>query len=317
MKEYMARSNKDKDQKDPVLAEIENDDTPLDDKGIPQEEAPKVTVEELLAKDPSTLSASDMDILSENKDDLTDEQKVAVGLMSKEDMEGEPEKEEVEEEVKEEPKKESEEAVVETEPESEDEKNKRYKAQQVEAQIQAAKSKALIDGVNEADSLPDPTEAELKAFVAQDGATWDELTNFEQSQARRNFISERKLAVITKTIKTTQEVDEWAGRVDTFIDETDGKPEFLALSSHEADFRKYAMKEAHRGTPIDILLSAFLHNLPPAKKTRDSLFNRGGGGERVEIKEGITDADTAAQLRLSNPREYKRQVKAGKIKVEI
>lgn len=311
MKEYMA-TNKNKEVKDPVLEEIENDDTPLDDKGTPVTPEPEVTVADLLAKDPSELTASDMDFLSLNKDDLTDEQKVAVGLVDGDVLE--PKDEEVEEE---EPEQKEVPPVKEEETETEEDKEKKYRSQQTEAQIQAERNRVINNKVEEAKNLPEPTEDELRAFVKEDGAEWDELTNFEQSQARRSFKAERKLSLVTEAVQEGKKVDEWAEKVDEFIDSTDGKPEFVQLSGNEAEFKKFAMKESHRGAPIDILLSAFLHNLPAKPKTRGALFNTGGGGERQEAKTGIVDAEKAKSLRESDPREYKRQVKAGKIKLDV
>lgn len=303
----MAITNKNKDEKNPILTEIENDDTPIDKNGNPidgKTHQPDPQITELLAKDPNELTAADMDVLSKNKLELTDQQKVTVGLMDEEDIAKD-------DEVVTPP-------VVPVVPpqETPEEKDKRYKSQQAEAQIQNEKNKAYTEKVEEASKLT-ATEDELRAFVKQDGAEWDELTTFEQAMAKRTFLGEKKFNLVHEAVQASQKVDAWAKTVDDFIESTDGKPEYLDLSSHESEFRKYSMKESHRGTPIDVLLGAFLHQLPPEAPNRQSLFNRGGGGEKTVIKTGITDAEQAAQLRIKDPREYKRQVKAGKIKIEI
>ena len=78
------------------------------------------------------------------------------------------------------------------------------------------------------------------------------------------------------------------------------------------------MMEAHRGTPIETLLPAFLFNLPETPKKRNGLFETGGGGTPPEMKPGvITDADEVANLRKTDPKEYKRQLKAGTIKLDV
>ena len=210
---------------------------------------------------------------------------------------------------------------VETPPtpvETQEDKDKRYKAQQTEAQIQAAKNRSLISKVDEANQISEPTIEELKSFVAVDGVNWDELTVFEQSMAKKTYLADKKFGLINDAVQSTKKIDEWATKVDEFIDSTDGKPEYVALSSHEAEFRKFCMKEAHRGTPIETLLPAFLFNLPPATKKRNGLFETGGGGAAPETKPGvITDADEVANLRKTDPKEYKRQLKAGTIKLEV
>jgi len=206
----------------------------------------------------------------------------------------------------------------ETSIETPDQKEQRYKAQQTEAQIQAAKNRNLIDKVDQATKVGDPTIEELRLFVKQDGVDWDELTTFEQAMAKKSYLAEKRFDLVNEAVQSTKKIDEWATKVDDFIDSTDGKPEFLKLNGHEADFRKYCMQEAHRGTPIDTLLGAFLYNLPVGtQKVRGSLFEKGSGGEKNEKPGKITDADTVATLRTTNPREYARQLKAGKIDLEI
>jgi hypothetical protein len=230
--------------------------------------------------------------------------------------ETEVEEEEVEEEVVEEKKEVK--PPVEEDKETPEEKEKRYKAQQSEAQIQIARNKNLVEKVDKAASLPEPTVDELKAFVAQDGINWEDLTTFEQITAKRTYLAERRFALVNEAVQETKKVDEWVGKVDTFIDSTFGKPEFVKLSGHEAEFRKFALKESHRGAEItSLLLPAFLNQLPIApKKKQAAIFETGGGGEKAETTSKIIDTEKAADLRATNPREWRRQVKAGNIKVE-
>lgn len=231
----------------------------------------------------------------------------------------EPENEEPKDEVdvesisKEQPKVEPTNQPIET-PEQ---KEQRYKAQQAEAQVQFERNKALIDKFEKAGQIATPTIDELKAYVRQDGVDWDELTTFEQSMAKKTYISEKKSDSFAEAVTEVKQIDSWSKSVDEFIDSTEDKPEYVELSSHEADFRKFALKDSHRGTPVDILLGAFLHQLPPLEKKKGSMFESGGGGEKTEVKTHIDDADTAKQLRENNPREYKRLLKAGKIKLDV
>lgn len=205
----------------------------------------------------------------------------------------------------------------EPEAESDEQKEQRYKAQQTESQIQSARNKALLDKIDQSSQIKEPTVDEMKSFVAQEGADWDDLTPFEQATQKRLWKSEQRDQLLNEAVLTTRKIDEWAGQVDTYIDSTDGKPEFIELSGHESDFRKYCMAEAHRGTPIDVLLSAFLHNLPPVQKKRGKLFETTGGGEKDTNQGKITDADQLATLRTSNPREYRRAIKGGKVALDV
>jgi hypothetical protein len=137
--------------------------------------------------------------------------------------------------------------------------------------------------------------------------------------AKKSYLAEKRFGLVNEAIQSTKKIDEWATKVDTFIDSTDAKPEFIKLSSHEAEFRAFCMKEAHRSTPIDILLSAFLQNLPAQPKNRGSLFETAKGGEKTIINTKITDTEQARMLRTgteAQQKEYKRLVKTGKIALE-
>ena len=207
--------------------------------------------------------------------------------------------------------------VIETPTETDEQKEQRFKQQQTEAQIQIERNKALTSKVDEASQIPAPTLEELKVFVAQDGVDWDELTVFEQSMAKKSYLAEKRFTLVNEAVQTTKKIDERAKEVDAFIDSTDAKPEFIELQGHEADFRKFCMQESHRGVDIQsILLPAFLHNLPPVTKKRGDLFPQGGAGEADNSTGKITDADTNKNLRETNPREWRRQVKAGNIIIE-
>lgn len=283
----MPRNNKDKE-------------TPVDE-SILEETPPNIN-------EPQTPDPDD-------KDNVDPESKEEPKVEPEVTPEPEPAKEpEVEPEVE---KKEEKEPEKEESIETPDQKEQRYKDQQTEAQIQVARNKSLVDKVDEAANLPEPTVEELKAFTARDGVDWEDLSISEQAMWKRTYIADKRFALVNESVQSVKQIDEWASKVDTFIDESDGKPEFLPLSGHEADFRKFCMIEAHRGTPIDILLGAFLHKLPAPEKKRGSLLNTGGGGEKTEDTGKIIDADAVATLRVTNPREYKRLLKAGKIQVEV
>ena len=200
--------------------------------------------------------------------------------------------------------------------ETEEEKLQRYKAQQSEAQIQKARNDALLAKIEESNNIPEPTQDDLNAQAIKMGANWEDLTAFEQAQTKISWKSEQRDRLLGEAVKTTKDIDEWANKVDTFIDGTTDKPEFIKLSGHETEFRRYSMQESHRGTPIETLLAAFLFNLPAPVKKRGSLFPIGGGGEKNETPGVITDAETSANLRLTNPKEYRRLLKSGKIKIE-
>jgi hypothetical protein len=169
----------------------------------------------------------------------------------------------------------------------------------------------------EVKEVPEPTEEDLKAFVRGEGSDWDELTNWEKALAKRTYLTEKKLEAMNEGFQAQKKQSEWSKKLDTFIETTDGKPEYTKLSGHEAEFKRFAMQHPENDIQ-NLLLPAFLHNLPETPLKRGSLMEHGGGGLPPEKpKEGIDDADLAKKLRESDPREYARQLKAGKIKISI
>jgi hypothetical protein len=250
------------------------------------ETPPEFKIEDLLAKNSADLTAPEMDFLSEHKEDLTLEQLVAVGL---EDPEIDPEPTPVPptpEPVPETPKVEPEPVVPEPVP-------------------------------VEVKEVTEPTDEELKAYVLKDGVDIDELTTFEKATARRNYIIEKRQEAINKGFEEQKKVTDWSKKVDSFLDSTNNDPKFAGLDGHEAEFKKFALQ--HPESDIEVLLlPAFLHQLPATPPKRGSLFEKGGGGQAPpKPKEGIDDAEMAKQLREKDPKEYKRLVKAGKIKLEV
>jgi hypothetical protein len=280
----MAITNQNK-AKDPTLEEIEKDDTPIDDKGNPVAPIEEPKVEDLLAKDPEELTATDLDILSAHKTDLTEEQLIKVGLL---DATTEPE------------------PIV--EPTKEPEIVPEPKVEPVVVPEPVVTPPAPVT---------EPTEEDLRKFVLSEGSDWDELTNFEKAMAKKNFVNERDLKAIQDSFKNQQKASEWSNKIKTFIDSTNNDPKYTQLSGHEQEFAQFATKFPDSDIET-LLLPAFLHTLPATPRKRGSLFEHGGGGDKIEKpKEGIVDAEMVSKLRVENPREYKRLLKAGKIKLEL
>lgn len=166
--------------------------------------------------------------------------------------------------------------------------------------------------------VAEPTEEELREYIKQEGSDFDELTNFEKSMAKKNLINDRKVSSLLEASSAQKKIVEWNNKIDTFLSTTNDNPKYVNLGGNEAKFKEFCMKEENRGINIEsVLLPAFLYNLPAKPPKRGSLLEHGGGGERVEHKEGVVDAEMAAKLRKDDPREYARQVKAGKIKIDI
>lgn len=202
---------------------------------------------------------------------------------------------------------------VQTQPDLEE----RYKEQRREAQILNERNKQLTEAFTNSDTTVEPTEQELHKAARIDGYEWDDLTMVEKSLLKKNFISERTMEVIKSAVKDVRSIDEWAERVDSFVDTNETDQKYKQLIGREAEFRAFTMKQTHRGLPIDMLVGYFLYTNEVTPKKKGSLFLTNTGGEKEVIKSSMEDTDSVANLRVSNPREYRRQLKAGKVKLEI
>jgi hypothetical protein len=197
----------------------------------------------------------------------------------------------------------------------------RYKEQRREAQLLSERNKQLTDAFGKVEEINEPTEEELKKYARNDlGVDIDDLSIFERATLKKNYVADKKLAIIQGAIKDVKNIDEWGNKIDAFLDENENTQANKQLIGKEAKFRAFAMKESHRGIEPSILLSHFLYNDKPdgTEKKKGSLFLRHAGGEKQKMKtDVITDAEVSANLKKSNPQEFRRLLKAGKIKVEV
>lgn len=279
--------NRKKDKPD-VLDEIEQDETPVDEGENPKDNNPD-------DKDIDKNSDSDDDSGADDEDILLEDEEID---------------EETGEVKKKEAKPAEKKAVL---PEEEE----RYRAQRREATIVNEKNKQLSDAFKKANEIKEPTEDELKSSASKDGFEWDDLSTFEKSQYKKNFVNDQKLSILNEVGSKVSNIDAWAGTVDTFLDENASKQTNKALIGKEAAFREFAMKESHRGADMELLTSAFLHTVPETKKHKGSIMLTRTGGERQEKVNKLQDADYVSALRRNNPREYTRLLRAGKINLDV
>ena len=310
--------NRKKD-KNPILTEIEQDNAPIPVPGetpaTPNADEPETvadkTLSELLAKKPEELSAAEMDTLNKYKDDLTDEQKVQYGLADESILDPKDEKPPVVAEP-------AAPAVPPVTPAPVIAPEQQLAEQQREAQILHDKNKKITEIIDNAANLPEPTEDELRSAVRTAGADWDDLSEFEKNLFKTNLMNDRRFKMVQGITNDIHQIDAWAKKVDDFIEADESNQKFKELSGHEAEFRAFAMKESHRGADLELLINAFLHGLPPVTKKAGELFPVGGGAAPEQPKSDvISDASEAGQLKISNPREYARKLKAGKIQIEV
>lgn len=194
----------------------------------------------------------------------------------------------------------------------------RLAAQRRENIVIDARNRQLTDAFAQVGEVKEPTDEELQNAAATKGFDWEEMSNVEKALFKDNIVSQKKLSAVDVAMKGVKDIDEWAKGVDTFLDENERDQKDKSLIGREQDFRTFAMKSSHRGVPMDILVSAFLHdNKGTVKRTNGSLMLTKTGGQKVERKNNLADGDYVAALRKTNPKEYNRMARAGKIKIEV
>lgn len=180
------------------------------------------------------------------------------------------------------------------------------------------KNQKLTETIDEASSMPEPTVDELKAYAKEQGADYDELDTFSQNILKKTLKNERYVEKIKSVTEESKKIDTWSKKVDEFIEASIDDGKYPTLNSLSAEFKKFAMKEARRGTDLDDLVASFLFNAEKyVVKSKKSLLLSGGNGSAVPPKpKGLTD-EQVARIRERDPKEYRRLIKAGKINIEI
>lgn len=180
------------------------------------------------------------------------------------------------------------------------------------------KNQKLTETIDEASKMPEPTIEELKEYANTQGADYDELDTFSQNILKKTLTNERKMEKIQSVTEESKKIDVWAKKVDDFIESAIDDGKYPTLNSLSPEFRKFAMKEARRGTDLDDLVASFLFNAEKdVSKSRKSLLLSGGNSSAVPPKpKGLTE-DQVARIRERDPKEYRRLIKAGKINIEI
>ncbi|MDE1867099.1 MAG: hypothetical protein KGI08_05250 [Thaumarchaeota archaeon] len=277
-------------------------DTPIPDDAEIEDEADPVTD---VIHDPHE-PEGDAEIIPDEEEE-TPEEKAA--REKKEKGEGE-HPQETEEEKK---------AREEKEKKEKEEKEKQYNAQKQESELLNEQRKGIISAIDKSEKVEPPTEEELKAYVKEKGGDWDVLDDFQKNLAKDNLIAKKKQEALNQGLKAVKDVNEWADRVDTFLDENQTKQSYKEIIGREEEFRQWCLRKASaRGISWEYLVPSFMRDVKEVARKKGSLLLHGGGGEKPKgpTEPGvITDAAQVAQLRVSNPKEYRRLSKAGKIRV--
>lgn len=215
-----------------------------------------------------------------------------------------------------EPEPEKPEPEPEKEPEEEKAPEVDYKKKFVEstreAQILHAKNKKMTEAINNAESMPEPTEEELR----KEYTDWDELSESQQKIATQALVSSRRFKALSEVNKEFKDMEAWTDKVNTFIDDPKTLVDNPRLDGRQDEFKVFANKPTRRGVEFDDLVSAFLFNLDkeaPAKH-KGQMFETGTGGPNEKGKKtGKLSLEDARTLRNTNYQKFREYLSAGKI----
>ena len=205
------------------------------------------------------------------------------------------------------------------------EENIDYKDKFVESTREASalyfKNQKLNSVIEEAALIGEPTQEELVAFAKSRGADYDHLDEFSQNILKDTLINNKRFEKIQNVAKESKQIDEWANKVDSFIEDAVDNSKYPSLNTLGQDFKKFAMKESRRGVDLNDLVASFLfsaeRSLKQGTPQKKSVLLSGGNSMAAPQKAaGITEQQ-AAFIRENDPKEYRRLIKTGQINIDL
>jgi hypothetical protein len=209
---------------------------------------------------------------------------------------------------------------LQTEP-SEEEKEKLKKklsASARENQKIYAKNRVINKALADAEDVPEPTEEELLKEFGE--IEWDVMSDTEKMLAKETFISRKWRKVISTAKEQATKIEKWNESVEEFVDDPKTLIDNPDLESKTTEFKEFALQETNNSVPMNILVSAFLHEQTKNKSTNKSqMFERGKGGsnEKPIPKDGTITLEEGRKLRETDYNKWKEMLAAGKIKSDL
>jgi len=175
-----------------------------------------------------------------------------------------------------------------------------------------AKNRVMNKALTDADEIPEPTEEEL----ASEFTDWDVMDDVAKKLAKEAVISRNFRKVISTAKAQATKIEKWNESVDEFIDDPKNLIDHPELEGKTDAFREYATVEANNSVPMNLLISAFLHDSSTGREpNKGKMFERGKGGpkQKLQPKSDKISLDEARKLRMTDFGKYKTLLKAGKI----
>src|SRR3990167_1182439 len=232
---------------------------------------------------------------------------------------------EVTPEPEEEPEETPEEKPEEAEPSEEekealqkklDAEKKKSSASARENQKIYAKNRVISKALADAEDVPEPTEEEL----VKEYPDWDVMSDIEKTFAKETVISRNWRKVISEAKQQATKIEKWNESVEEFVDDPKNLIDIPELEGKTQEFKEFATQESNNSVPMNILVSAFLHeNSANRQPNKGRMFEKGTGGpnDKPQSKDGSITLEESRKLRETNYDLWKEKLAAGKIKSDF
>ena len=201
------------------------------------------------------------------------------------------------------------------EDEKDDKYKKRYQDSSREAQILYNKNKKMAEAIEKAGEVVEPTTEELQAKYSD----WEAMTDFEKDMAKQNLTHSKQLNAIRDATKDFKEMDAWNGKVDKFMADPETLSKHSELEGKEEEFKLFSSLPTRRGVDFDVLISSFLYEEgKKVVKKKGSMMPTGtAGSKKSKPNDGKLSLSEAQRLRTANYKQYLKEMKAGRISLEV
>lgn len=253
-----------------------------------------------------------------SKEELEAQEKAAIEeaeRLAKEEAEGKPEESE---EIEQKKTQEEPEENTEADPSEEVKQQLKQKlsASARENQRIYAKNRVINKALADAEDVPEPTEQELVSEFKD----WELMSDVEKSLAKETVISRRWRQTIAQAKEQATKIEKWNESVEEFVSDPQTFIDNPELEGKADDFREFATADTNNSVPMNILVSAFLHEQSSGKTpNKGSMFESGSGGpnEKPTPKSDKLSLEEARKLRETDYTKYKEYLSAGKIDLNV
>lgn len=193
-----------------------------------------------------------------------------------------------------------------------EDKKKKLSASARENQKIYAKNRVINNAIAEAEELPEPTDEEM----AKEFAEWEVMSDTEKTFARETVITRRWRAKIKEASQQANKIEKWNDSVEEYAEDPKTLVDHPELEGKVEAFKKFAMQESNNSVPMNILVSAFLHESSSGRvPNKGKMFDTGSGGSNTKPanKDGKISLEDARKIRETNYSKYKELLLAGKI----